>query len=85
MPPRTRRLRRKNSTISAHSPYVFVDIAVAGHPSALSSTLAHLLTKASPDTWNGDDLLRAIACNPNSSSDVVALISEQVPRLLHRT
>jgi hypothetical protein len=67
----------------ARSPFVFVDIAVAGHAATSSNTLAFLLTKASPDDWNGDELLRAIACNPNSSSELLSTISERVPSLLH--
>jgi hypothetical protein len=67
----------------ARSPFVFVDIAVALHASTSSGTLAFLLTKASPDDWNGDELLRAIACNPNTSPEVLSEVSERVPTLLH--
>lgn len=67
----------------AHSDYVFVDIAIASHRSTSPETLRHLLTKADRDDWNGDELLRALASNPNTSPDVLALISERVPRLLH--
>jgi hypothetical protein len=61
----------------ARSPYLFVDIAVAPHATTSPSTLEFLLTKTSPDDWNGDALLHASASNPNSAADVLSSVSER--------
>ena len=66
----------------AGSTYSFVVAAVAQHAATPSDVLEQLVP-SSAKSWNEQSLLLALAEHPASSSQVLASIARQVPRLLH--
>lgn len=68
----------------AQTRWSFVDLAIASHETATPETLRHLLAKADFNAYSGSELLLAIASNPSAPADVLILVSEHVPELLHK-
>ena len=58
----------------ADSPYSFVRTAVATHPNASSGTLDRLLP-TSVDSYADQELLKALASNPNSAAPTLSRIA----------
>ena len=66
----------------ARSPYDFVWIAVAQHPSAPGDLLEELGSRGM-STENGTAMLLALAKHPNASTRLLEEIAESIPVLLH--
>ena len=59
----------------ADSPYSFVRTAVATHPNAGSPTLDRLVP-SSAETYSDQELLRALASNPNAAAATLVRVAD---------
>src|SRR5688500_18343236 len=75
--------RRDTLTDLATSESIFVVLAVAENPATPPEAL-RLLMPPEADDWNDYEMMRLLALNATTPSDVVERVAEEVPPILHR-